>query len=48
MAIEFTDMDEPKDGDETQRIADIFRIELDWSNGNLTPKEYEQQLNAVQ
>ena len=27
------------DGDQTQELAEYFRIELDWNNGNITADE---------
>ena len=31
--------DEPLDGDETEAIAEMVKIELDWQNGNITKEE---------
>lgn len=34
--------DEALDGDETQELADLFKLELDIHNGNITHGEYEE------
>ena len=39
--------DEPMDGDETELISCLVRVELDWNNGNLTNQEYEALLNEL-
>jgi len=39
---EALDHEEPLDGDETQILSDLFKIELDWHNGNITHREHEE------
>lgn len=35
---------DPLDGDETEEMACLFHIELDYQSGNITAKEYEERL----
>ncbi|MCK5475730.1 MAG: hypothetical protein KAI71_04085 [Candidatus Pacebacteria bacterium] len=35
---------EPLDGDGTENIAELFLLELDILNGNITQREYEEKL----
>jgi len=36
--------DDPMDGDQTEDLAELFLLELNYQNGNLTPEEYEHGL----
>ena len=38
---------EPLDGDETELLTELFRVRLDWWQGNLTEPEAKAQLRAV-
>lgn len=40
-------MDEPFDGDETEELAEVFRIELDLLHGNIGQGEYEEQMDKL-
>lgn len=35
---------DPLDGDQTEVLAEMFNIELDFQNGNITKEEYEDRL----
>ena len=43
LAMELTPINDPLDGDDTERLAEQFRIELDFQNGNITAKERDEQ-----
>ena len=38
---------EPLDGDETEWIAKLFNVELDYHNGNLTWDEFEDKVKEL-
>lgn len=42
-----TSINEPLNGDEVQNISSRIRVALDWNNGNLSTKEYNQQLAHI-
>jgi hypothetical protein len=38
---------EPLDGDQTENVAELFLLELNYQHGNITSKEYEQGINTL-
>lgn len=39
---------DPLDGDETSKLSELLRLELDLMNANLTTEEYEEALAAME
>jgi len=37
----------PMDGDETENLAELFLIELDYVNGNITSSEYDDRFREL-
>jgi hypothetical protein len=40
--------DEPLDGDQTEELAELFLLELNYQNGNITSKEYDEATSKFQ
>lgn len=41
-------IDEPLDGDETERIGKLLTLKLDILQGNITPEEYKDGLRRLE
>jgi len=47
-AMQITKLKEdPLDGDQTEVLAEMFSIELDFQNGNITSKEYNERYSKL-
>lgn len=46
-SLSFLWQDEALNGDETTILSDFFRLELDFANGNLDNKEYDNKYEKL-